>query len=340
MVGFVFFIPRQLAEKKGMSASPRRRSSMAELDATNQVLYRGGWTATPSKRLSKRAQDATDRLHAGLSVLPTSSTSVSASPSITHGRQKNLTSRTAEVDLVDAVADADLIRSLSALHAGASPNAVSNRSDSVGTPTLVLAASLLQNAALVKLLLVSGAKIEATDPSGCTALLHAAKVGSVRTVEALLQHGASVDVVQESEAVRNKRNVGVVGNGGGGGGGKLIMLETTPTPGRQSPPLPMNAAYMSTSQHPRQRAASPNGSAGGRGDLNQSEGVAVKMRGTTALLVAASKGHVEVCELLLEYGSAVNAASLKKTTPLMLASWGGHTETVSLLLAKRGGSPN
>lgn len=310
---------------------------MAELDATNQVLYRGGWTATPSKRLSKRAQDATDRLHAGLSVLPTSSTSVSASTSITHGRQKNLTSRTAEVDLVDAVADADLMRSLSALHAGASPNAVSNRSDSVGTPTLVLAASLLQNAALVKLLLVSGAKIEATDPSGCTALLHAAKVGSVRTVEALLQHGASVDVVQESSEAGN---VGVVGNGGGGGGRKLIMLETTPTPGRQSPPLPMNAAYMSTSQHPRQRAASPNGSAGGRGDLNQSEGVAVKMRGTTALLVAASKGHVEVCELLLEYGSAVNAASLKKTTPLMLASWGGHTETVSLLLAKRGESPN
>lgn len=314
---------------------------MAELDANNQVLYRGGWTATPSKRLSKRAQDATDRLHAGLSVLPTSSTSESASPSITHGRQKNLTSRTAEVDLVDAVADADLMRSLSALHAGASPNAVSNRSDSMGTPTLVLAASLLQNAALVKLLLVSGAKIEATDPSGCTALLHAAKVGSVRTVEALLQHGASVDVVQESsEAVRIKRNVGVVGNGGGGGGGKLIMLETTPTPGRQSPLLPMNTAYMRTSQHPRQRAASPNGSAGGRGDLNQSEGVAAKMRGTTALLVAASKGHVEVCELLLEYGSAVNAASLKKTTPLMLASWGGHTETVSLLLAKRGESTN
>lgn len=210
---------------------------MGELDATNSAMYRGGWSPplqpSPPKRLSRRAQEATDRLHAGTPTsTPASPLPSALSPGNTaaRGRQKNVaTTRRAELALVDAVADADLLGALSALHAGASPNAVSEIPETSNWPVLVLASTGGQNAAVVKLLLVAGATVEATDPSGCTPLLHAAKAGALGSVEALLQHGASVDVVIETR-----------GGGGGGtavqGRGKGKNALVLSTPGRHSPP--------------------------------------------------------------------------------------------------------
>ena len=68
-------------------------------------------------------------------------------------------------------------------------------------------------------------------------------------------------------------------------------------------------------------------SQGARGDARD--------QGFTPLLVAAQRGHTEVCELLLDKGKA----NIEETTPignnaLNLAASKGHASTVALLLSK------
>ena len=57
--------------------------------------------------------------------------------------------------------------------------------------------------------------------------------------------------------------------------------------------------------------------------------------GATALMVAASKGHVEIVKALLVAKADVNAKESDGYTALMMASQRGHTGIAKLLLAAK-----
>jgi ankyrin repeat protein len=54
--------------------------------------------------------------------------------------------------------------------------------------------------------------------------------------------------------------------------------------------------------------------------------------GTTSLMFASGRGHVSVCELLLENGAQVDIRDKSGWTSLMFASWRGHVSVCELLL--------
>src|SRR5213596_3045829 len=60
--------------------------------------------------------------------------------------------------------------------------------------------------------------------------------------------------------------------------------------------------------------------------------------GESALMMAALKGHVDWCKLLLERGAVVDADSPNRSTPLMMAARYGSEASVDVLLA-RGADP-
>lgn len=66
------------------------------------------------------------------------------------------------------------------------------------------------------------------------------------------------------------------------------------------------------------------------------KGDTVDEDGVSALMMAASEGGAEACEVLLKGGAAVNHAERKnKRTALMCAAQGGHLEAVKTLLAAK-----
>lgn len=69
------------------------------------------------------------------------------------------------------------------------------------------------------------------------------------------------------------------------------------------------------------------------------KGAEINHKGWNPLLYAASAGHAEIVQLLLDGGVPVNATSDNGTTALMMAARGNHTVTVKVLL-KNGADPN
>lgn len=63
-------------------------------------------------------------------------------------------------------------------------------------------------------------------------------------------------------------------------------------------------------------------------------GISVDSRryGTTALMIACERGHLEAASMLLELKADVNASTLNGNTALMSASLAGHVSIVKLLL--------
>jgi ankyrin repeat protein len=96
------------------------------------------------------------------------------------------------VELVDALVDADYKRAEEALLAGADPNA---RYDD-GYPLLVMCA-VSPDPSGVAILLQHGALVEATSPDGNTALIVASKWGHYQTVRTLLEHGAKPGTIDK-----------------------------------------------------------------------------------------------------------------------------------------------
>lgn len=65
------------------------------------------------------------------------------------------------------------------------------------------------------------------------------------------------------------------------------------------------------------------------------EPYATNNKGETPLLAAASRGHTDVCKFLINRGAEVNSIACSNglvLSPLHLAAWGGHTETCKFLL--------
>ena len=55
-------------------------------------------------------------------------------------------------------------------------------------------------------------------------------------------------------------------------------------------------------------------------------------QGNTALIFAARDGHLDIAEILIDYGASVDWQDDEKVTPLILASFRNHPDIVALLL--------
>lgn len=62
-------------------------------------------------------------------------------------------------------------------------------------------------------------------------------------------------------------------------------------------------------------------------------------QGSNAFLLAASNGHVDVCEYLVEKKASIRTSTEYGNTPLILASFSGHLKTVEWLV-NRGAALN
>lgn len=62
------------------------------------------------------------------------------------------------------------------------------------------------------------------------------------------------------------------------------------------------------------------------------QGAEVKRLGWTPLHYAASKGHTDIAQLLLQHGALVNAPAPDGTTPLMMAALSGSRDMVTVLI--------
>lgn len=67
-------------------------------------------------------------------------------------------------------------------------------------------------------------------------------------------------------------------------------------------------------------------------DVLLAKGAQINRPGWTALHYAATGGHDEIVQLLLDKSAYIDAASPNNTTPIMMAARGGHILTVKLLL--------
>jgi ankyrin repeat protein len=66
--------------------------------------------------------------------------------------------------------------------------------------------------------------------------------------------------------------------------------------------------------------------------IEKSEVNACSMNGSTPLLLASIKGHVQVMKLLLKHGAKTDVKTHSGNTPLLVACMYGHNEAVQLLL--------
>lgn len=69
------------------------------------------------------------------------------------------------------------------------------------------------------------------------------------------------------------------------------------------------------------------------------KGAEINHRGWNPLIYAATKGHTQIIEMLLDVGAKIDSTSDNGTTALMMAARGNHLEAVKLLL-KSGANPN
>ena len=69
------------------------------------------------------------------------------------------------------------------------------------------------------------------------------------------------------------------------------------------------------------------------------KGAEINHKGWNPLIYAATKGHTQIIEMLLDVGAKIDSTSDNGTTALMMAARGNHLEAVKLLL-KSGANPN
>jgi len=209
--------------------------------------------------------------------------------------------------------DLDMAQAL--IKAGASLNAKTR----VGSMTPLFMAAKSGNAAMIDLLLKSGADANVAGSTGTTPLMLAAASGKADAVKVLLARGADVN----AKDITN--------------GQTAIMFAAALNRDAAIKVLAENGADLKVTTK-----TSPVTQTGGDPDGAQTRRArpAVVMGGNTALLFAARDGQMQAVKALLDAGADVNAvSSADKMPPLTQAIITGHFD-VARYLVEHGANPN
>lgn len=194
--------------------------------------------------------------------------------------------------------------------------------------TILMEAANKGDLEIVKLLVESGADVNAKDRDGKTALINAAYWQRTEIIKYLVYKKAYIDIKggdgrSALEVARDKGNDKTV---------KLLLslgAIDESNKGRDAAP------EVSREEMAGQLLAKVNGNDadGVRALIKSGADVnAADQAGVTPLMHASGQGFVEVARLLIAAGADVNAVSRKGVTPLILAAGRGHAEMVVLLV--------
>ena len=174
------------------------------------------------------------------------------------------------------------------------------------------------DAAKVKMLLVKGVNVNASDANGSTPLMQACAAADVAIVSALLEKGAEV-------SARDKDGFSplvIAAYSGKSSTAELLLQKGAPVDSADAKGRTalMGAAY--SGRVPVVKLLLDRGAVVGAKDAED----------FTALMVAAGAGNVENVRLLIDKGADVNKPTKTGFTPLMQACGTKHPEVVKLLL--------
>jgi ankyrin repeat protein len=217
--------------------------------------------------------------------------------------------------------------------AGANTNAKTR----LGDITPLLMAAKTGNAAIVDLLLKSGANAKAVSTTGTTPLMLAASSGKTDAVKILLNSGVDVnakDIYQGQTALMfaaalNRADVikVLVDHGA-----DINAISLVPDPVKRNPPARAQNAQREQAQR-QEGDPPPQNARGGRG-----AGV-LALGGMTALQFAARDGQMAAVQVLLSSGADVNLLTASdKMSTLTIAIMNGHYDIAKYLL-DRGADP-
>ncbi|MBI5249104.1 MAG: ankyrin repeat domain-containing protein [Desulfomonile tiedjei] len=191
----------------------------------------------------------------------------------------------------------------------------------------------------VRRLLTSGFDVDVTLPDGTTPLMVAAQVGSEDLVELLLQFGAKLNASDNLGATA----LTWASRNGHRGTIRLLLIKgaTVQNPSRgQGPSNGGNGPKNDTEIAARTVESKKTAADGSRLFEFVSGDLTIKANSRSkALLKACSRGRLDAVELLVKAGVHVDSRSKYGNTPLMRAAFKGHT-TVAAFLLKMGADIN
>lgn len=228
------------------------------------------------------------------------------------------------------------------LQAGADPNLA----DEVLLETPLLLAAGREDSAIVRRLIVAGARLEARNSDGQTPLWLAAARGQPANVAALLAAGANADVVINGETPLMAALSPVDPGYGDPKGAALLLVPETRDIDTALATAVWNG-YPEIAWSLLERGASPDATDEfGRPALAGTvrltgttmfegliaRGASIEQSGPAALLAAADAGRIDLAVRLLALGVPVDVRSERGATPLLFAAAAGRVLMVRLLL--------